>query len=196
MVLKVRAKLGATDYNAVITQLLGADCDTVTSSLWGSHFLNFAKQAKPFGFFEQKRYISGGEIASHEIAAPMGADYPDNVWSNTYELWYDHPTEMHKKFHADLAKRAGSEETAMWPVLAWTGVKFYAAAAAKAGKIDADSIGKALEGLSIDTPVGNRTIDPKTHQADTGQFWGPMVKKEGKPYRVMSPITYFPAEIK
>lgn len=194
-VLDLRAKLGATDYNAVITQLLGADCDTVTSGLWGSHFVNFAQQAKPFGFFEQKKYISGGEIASHEIAGKMGPDYPDNVWSNTYELWYDDPTPMHKTFHEALSKRMGTKETAMWPVLAWTGVKFYAAAAAKAGNTDADAISKALEGMSIDTPVGKRTIDPKTHQADTGQFWGPMVKKDGENYRVMNPVTYIPAEI-
>ncbi len=194
-VLDLRAKLGATDYNALITQLIGSDCDVVTSGLWGSHFVNFAQQAKPFGFFKQKKYLTGGEIASHEIAGKMGPDYPDNVWSNSYELWYHHPSPAHEKFQADLAKRSGKKETAMWPVLAWTGVKFYAAAAKKAGSLDADKVIKALEGLSIETPVGKRTIDPKTHQADTGQFWGPMVKKPGKNYRMMDPITYIEAKI-
>ena len=65
-----------------------------------------------------------------------------------------------------------------------------------AKSIDADKVIKALEGLTIDTPVGSRTIDAKTHQANTGQFWGPMVKKDGADYRVMDPITYIPAEIK
>jgi branched-chain amino acid transport system substrate-binding protein len=193
-VLDLRAKLGATDYNALITQLIGSDCDVVTSGLWGSHFVNFAQQARPFGFFKMKKYLSGGEIASHEIAGKMGADYPDNVWSNTYELWYDDYVPAHKAFQAALAKRSGQKETAMWPVLAWIGVKFYAAAAKKAKSIEGDKIIKALEGMSIDTPVGKRTIDPKTHQADTGQFWGPMVKKDGKPYRMMDPITYIPAK--
>ncbi len=194
-VLDLRSKLGATDYNAVITQLLGADCDTVTSGLWGSHFVNFAQQAKPFGFFEEKRYISGGEIASHEIAGKMGKDYPDNVWSNTYELWYDHPTKMHEEFHARLAERTGTKETAMWPVLAWIGVKFYAGAANAAGSLDADKVAEKLKGMSIDTPVGKRTINAADHQADTGQFWGPMVNKEGFKYRVMDPVTYIPAQI-
>ena len=83
----------------------------------------------------------------------------------------------------------------MWPVLSWTGVKFYAAAANKAGSIDSDKVAQALEGLTIETPVGPRTIDPKTHQADTGQFWGPMVLKSGAEYRVMDPVTYIPAKI-
>ena len=194
-VLDLRSKLGATDYNAQITQILGSGCEIVTSGLWGSHFVNFAQQAKPFGLFDKVTYISGGEIASHEIAGKMGKDYPDNVISNTYELRYDHTFPVHEKFQADLAKRSGKKETAMWPVLAYIGVKFIAAAAEKAGSMDADKLAAALEGLTIDTPVGPRTIDPKTHQADAGQFWGPMVKKDGVDYRVMNPVTYFPATL-
>ncbi len=191
----LRSKLGATDYNAQITQILGTGCDVVTSGLWGSHFVNFAQQAKPFGLFDRVTYISGGEVASHEIAGKMGKDYPDNVISNTYELWYDHSFPGHEKFQADLAERSGRKETAMWPVLAYIGVKFIAAAAEKAGTMDADALSEALEGMTIDTPVGPRTIDPETHQADAGQFWGPMVKKQGVDYRIMSPVTYYPAKL-
>ena len=195
LVIELRPKLGATDYNAFISQILGAGCDGITSGLWGSHFVNFAQQAKPFGLFEQAKYISGGEIASHEIAGQMGEDYPDNVWSNTYELWYHHHDPSHVEFQMAVAEKAGTNETAMWPVLAYIGVKFYAAAAEKAGSIESDAIAQALKGLSIDTPVGPRTISAEDHQADTGQFWGPMVKKEGVDYRVMDPITYIPAVI-
>jgi len=195
-VMDLRAKLGATDYNAQIAQILGAGCDVVTSGLWGAHFVNFAQQAKPFGLFNNVKYISGREIASHEITAKMGEDYPDNVWSNAYELWYDDSEPDHKAFHAELSKRSGTKETTMWPVLAYTGVKFIAAGVAKAGSAEADALAKALEGMTIDTPVGERTIDPETHQANTGQYWGPLVKKEGFAYRVMDPVTYIPAEIK
>ena len=195
-VMDLRAKLNATDYNVQITQILGAGCDVVTSGLWGAHFVNFAQQAKPFGLFNTIKYITGGEIASHEITGKMGDDYPDNVWSNAYELWYHHPVPEHETFQKALAERSGTNETAMWPVLAYTGVKFIAAAATKAGSTDADALAQALEGMTIDTPVGPRTIDPETHQANTGQFWGPLVKKEGFAYRVMDPVTYIPAEIK
>lgn len=195
VVIELRPKLGATDYNAFISQILGAGCDGITSGLWGSHFVNFAQQAKPFGLFERAKYISGGEIASHEIAGRMGEDYPDNVWSNTYELWYDHFDPSHVAFQQAVAEKAGTNETAMWPVLAYIGVKFYAAAVAKAGSTDPDAVAEALKGLSIETPVGPRTISAEDHQADTGQFWGPMVKKEGVSYRMMDPITYIPAKI-
>jgi len=194
-VLDLRVKLGATDYNTFIAQIMGAGCDGVTSGLWGSHFVNFAQQGKPFGLFRQIRYISGGEIASHEIAGKMKGDYPDNVWSNTYELWYHHHDPSHVAFQAALAERSGGKETAMWPVLAYIGVKFIAAAAEKAGSLEADKLADALRGMTIQTPVGPRTIDAETHQADAGQFWGPMVVKEGVDYRVMDPVTYIPAKI-
>jgi ABC-type branched-subunit amino acid transport system substrate-binding protein len=90
---------------------------------------------------------------------------------------------------------AGTKETAMWPVLAYNGVKFYEAAVKKAGSTDADKVIAALEGMTINTPVGPLTIDPKTHQANTGQFWGPMAKKDGVPYRVMNPISYYPGKL-
>jgi branched-chain amino acid transport system substrate-binding protein len=194
-VMDVRAKLGATDYNAQITQIMGAGCDVVTSGLWGAHFVNFAQQAKPFGLFQTIKFIAGGEVASHEIAGNMGDDYPDNVWSNAYELWYDETVPAHKAFHDALSERSGTKETAMWPVLAYIGVKFIAAGVEKAGSSDPDKLAAALEGMTIDTPVGERTINPKDHQANTGQFWGPMVKKDGFAYRVMDPVTYIPAEI-
>lgn len=190
IVLTVKPKLGATDYNAFITQILGAGCDTVTSSMWGNHFINFAKQAKPFGLFEKVKFIGGGEVASHEVAGKMGADYPDNVWSNTYELWYHNPTKEAEAFHEALSKKLGTKETPMWPQLAYIGVMFYAAAVEKAGTTDKEAVRKALEGLTINTPVGPLTIDPKTHQANTGQYWGPMKKKAGADYRVMDPITW------
>ena len=194
-ILSLKPKLRATDYNVFITQILGAGCDVVTSGLWGPHFVDFAKQASPFGLFKQIKYITGGEIGSHEIAGSLGKDYPDNVWANSYELWYHHPNQEHETFQKLLAERLGTEETAMWPILALIGVRMYAAAAEKTGSLDAAQISGALKGLTIETPVGPRTIDSKTHQANTGQFWGPMVEKEGVPYREMDPITYIPAHI-
>ena len=52
----------------------------------------------------------------------------------------------------------------------------------------------ALEGLSIETPVGPRHIDAQTHQANTGQFWGPMQKVEDYEFRIMRPVTYIPGD--
>lgn len=194
IVLDLKVKLGTTDYNAYITQIMGAGCEGVVSGLWGAAFITFAQQARPFGFFEQVKYVSGGEIASHEIASKMKGSYPDNVWSNAYELWYHDASPLHKPYQEELARRQGQQETGGWPVLSYIGVKFVEAAVIKAKSLKAEALVAALEGLSVETPVGRRTIDAKTHQANTGQFWGPMKKMDQYEFRMMDPVTYIPGD--
>jgi branched-chain amino acid transport system substrate-binding protein len=190
IVLTLKPKLGATDFNAFIPQVMAAGCDGVLSGLWGPHFVSWVKQAAPLGFFNKIKWISGGEVASHEIAGELKGEYPDNVISNTYELWYHSHDPSHKEFQAKLAKKLNTQETPQWAMLGYNGVMFAAAAIEKAKSLDPDKIAEALEGLTVKTPVGPLTIDPKTHQANIGQFWGPMVKKPGKDYRVMDPVEY------
>ena len=190
VVLALKPKLNATDFNAFIPQVMAAGCDGVISGLWGPHFVSWVKQAAPLGFFDKIKWISGGEIAAHEIAGELKGEYPDNVISNTYELWYHAVDDSHKAFQAALAKKLNTPETPQWSLLGYNGVLFAAAAMEKAKSLDADKIAEALEGLTVRTPVGPLTIDPKTHQSNTGQFWGPMVKKAGKDYRVMEPVEF------
>ena len=190
IVLTLKPKLGATDFNAFIPQVMAAGCDGVLSGLWGPHFVSWVKQAAPLGFFSKIKWISGGEIGSHEIAGELKGEYPDNVVSNTYELWYHSNHPSHKEFQARLAKKLGTQETPQWSMLGYNGVMFAVAAIEKAKSLDADKLADALEGLMVTTPVGPLTIDPKSHQANIGQFWGPMVKQAGKDYRVMDPAEY------
>jgi ABC-type branched-subunit amino acid transport system substrate-binding protein len=190
VVLTLKPKLGATDFNPFIPQVMAAGCDGVISGLWGPHFVSWVKQAKPLGFFDKIKWISGGEIASHEIAGELKEDYPDNVIANTYELWYHAQDPSHKEFQARLAKKLNTQETPQWALLGYIGVHYVAAAMEKAKSTESDKVAAALEGMTIKTPVGPLTIDPKTHQANIGQFWGPMVKKPDRAYRMMDPVEY------
>ena len=190
IVLTLKPKLGATDFNPFIPQVMSAGCDGVLSGLWGPHFVSWVKQAAPLGFFNKIKWISGGEIGSHEIAGELKAEYPDNVVSNTYELWYHANDPSHAAFQAKLAKKLNTQETPQWAVLGYIGVMYTAQAMEKAKSTEADKVAAALEGLKISTPVGPLTIDAKTHQSNIGQFWGPMVKKPDRAYRMMEPAEY------
>jgi ABC-type branched-subunit amino acid transport system substrate-binding protein len=190
VVLTLKPKLGATDFNPFIPQVMAAGCDGVISGLWGPHFVSWVKQAAPLGFFDKIKWISGGEIASHEIAGELKGEYPDNVIANTYELWYHAQDPSHKEFQAKLAKKLNTQETPQWALLGYIGVHYVAAAMEKAKSTESDKVAAALEGLTIKTPVGPLTIDAKTHQANIGQFWGPMVKKPDRAYRMMEPAEY------
>src|SRR5215813_12519672 len=158
IVLTLKPKLGATDFNAFIPQVMAAGCDGVLSGLWGPHFVSWVKQAAPLGFFNKIKWISGGEVGSHEIAGELKGEYPDNVVSNTYELWYHGNDPSHAAFQAALAKKLNTQVTPQWAVLGYNGVMYTAAAMEKAKSTEADKVAAALEGLQINTPVGPLTI--------------------------------------
>src|SRR5712664_3750721 len=71
-------KLGEPDYTPFINAQMAKKPDAVFSSLWGGHFVNFAKQAKPLGYFDALKYnfIGVGEAGSPESTKAMGKDYP------------------------------------------------------------------------------------------------------------------------
>jgi branched-chain amino acid transport system substrate-binding protein len=185
-------KLGAQDYSLVISQLMGAGCEVVTSGLWGSFFINFVQQARPFGLFEQITLVNGGEAGALEVTGLIGNDYPSNVHANAYELWYNDPVSEHEAFQQALAAKTGKRETGGYPVLGYTAVQFLAKAAEVSGENTAAGIAARLPGLTVQTPVGERTMDAETHQSDTGQFWGPMVPSAEYGHYVMDPVTYIP----
>ena len=48
-------------------------------------------------------------------------------------------------------------------------------------------------GLTFDTPVGKRTINPKTHETDSGEYLGVMVKEAAYPFAVIKNPEFLPA---
>lgn len=192
LALSLRVKLGAQDYSLFVSQIMAAGCEVVTSGLWGLFFVNFASQAQPFGLFDKITLINGGEVGGQEVVGRMGEKFPDNVIGNAYELWYYDSVPAHKPFQQALAEKTGESATDSNSVLGFTAVQFVAAAVRAAGSTDSAAIAKALSGLTIETPVGPRTLDATTHQADTGQFWGPLRMDPGRGQPVMAPPVYIP----
>ena len=81
-------KLGEADYTPFINAQLSKRPEAVFSSLWGGHFVTFAKQAKPLRYFEQLsfNFVGAGEPGSIESAKSMGDDYPYGIWGNSYDV--------------------------------------------------------------------------------------------------------------
>ena len=112
-------KLGEADYTPFINAQMAKKPDAVFSSLWGGHFLTFAKQAKPLGYFDAVKYnfIGVGEAGSPESTKTMGADYPIGIWGNSYDAfyWEDAPA-AHKDWVARLSKYTKDEYPSSWPI--------------------------------------------------------------------------------
>jgi len=186
-------KLGEGDYTPFINAQMAKKPDAVFSSLWGGHFLTFAKQAKPLGYFDAVKYnvMAVGEAGSPESTKTMGADYPVGIWGNSYDAfyWQEGPA-AHRDFVARLSKYTKDEHPSSWPIQGYIGMQFLAEGIKKAGSTDSDKVAKALLGLTIDSPVGKQTIRAKDHQANRGQLYGKTVKDAKYPFAIMKPVVY------
>src|SRR5512134_3858977 len=185
-------KLGETDYTPFINAQLAKKPEAVFSSLWGGHFVTFAKQAKPLGYFDAVKYnfIGVGEAGSPESTKSMGKDYPVGIWGNSYDAFYWGETPAHKDYVARLAKYLKDEYPSSWAIQGYTGMQFLVEAIKKANSTDSDKVSKALLGLTIQTPIGPQTIREKDHQANRGQLYGKTVMDPKYPFAIMKPVVY------
>ncbi len=154
-------KLGEADYTPFINAQMAKKPEAVFSSLWGGHFVTFAKQAKPLGYFDAVKYnfIGVGEAGSPESTKAMGDDYPVGIWGNSYDAfyWTESPP-AHREYVAKVSKYLKDEYPSSWAIQGYIGMQFLVAEAIKkAGSTDSDKVAKALLGLSIDTPLGKLT---------------------------------------
>lgn len=186
-------KLGEQDYTPFINAQMAKKPDAVFSSLWGGHFVTFAKQAKPLGYFDAIKYnfFGAGEAASPETAKAMKDDYPFGIWGNSYDAfyWSDGPA-AHREFVRRLSAYLKDEHPSSWAIQGWIGMHALAEAIKKAGSTDADKVSRALRGLTIDTPHGKLTIREKDHQANRAQIYGKTVKDPKLGFAVMRPAVY------
>ena len=186
-------KLGEADYTPFINAQMAKKPDAVFSSLWGGHFVTFAKQAKPLGYFDAVKYnfIGVGEAGSPESTKSMGKDYPVGIWGNSYDAFYwDTATPAHRDYTARLSKYLKDEYPSSWAVQGYIGLQFLTEAIKKANSTESDKVAKALLGLSVDTPVGKLTVREKDHQANRGQLYGKTVMDAKYPFAIMKPVEY------
>ena len=185
-------KLGEADYTPFINAQMAKKPEAVFSSIWGGHFVTFAKQAKPLGYFDAVKYnfIGVGEAGSPESTKSMGADYPVGIWGNSYDAFYWGDTPAHRDYTDRLSKYTKDEYPSSWAIQGYIGMQFLAEAIKKANSTDSDKVSKALLGLTIDTPIGKQTIREKDHQANRGQLYGKTVMDPKYPFAIMKPVEY------
>ena len=168
--------------------------DAVFSTLWGGHFITFAKQAVPFGFFEKYGFVSAGEAGCLEAIKGAGEDMPAGIISNAYDCFYYPDTPWHGEWVKRCKQFTGEEYPSSWLGTGYDAMKFLVEAIKKAGNTDTGDVIKALEGLTIDSSVGKLNMRTKDHQAARGQYWGTLTKVPEYPFPILKPVQYIPAD--
>ncbi|MBV9562688.1 MAG: ABC transporter substrate-binding protein [Bradyrhizobium sp.] len=187
-------KLGQSDFTPFINAQMGKRPDAVFCDVYGGDFVTLAKQAGPLGYFKAINYrlADGGEVGSVDEARALGADYPFGLWSDAYDpvVWSGDEPPEHKAFVEHLRAFTKDPYGSGWAIMGYSAVEALAAGMKKAGSTDSDKVSKALLGLTFDTPVGKRTFNTATHETDSGEFWGEMVKDEHYPFAIMKEPKY------
>ncbi len=179
-----------TDFSAYVTKIMNSKADGVLVSLWGGNLIDFVRQAADMGFFDGKREILMTLGAATEVLYALQEKMPEGIWVGTRYWFQANDTPINKAFVDAYFKRFK-----VYPSYnahgAYGAVKTYAAAAAKAKTVDKEKIVDALEGLSIELPVGKITIRPEDHQAVTDGVWGKTAVDAQMPIRILKPIRAF-----
>ena len=181
-----------TDFNPYINKIMESKADGVLVSLWGGNLIDFIRQASEMGFFDGKRKVLATLGAATEVLTALGDKMPEGLWVGTRYWFLASDAKRNTDFVNAYKDRYGD-----YPSYnahgAYAALYAYKDAAAKAGSIDKEKIITALEGLTVDLPVGPVTLRPGDHQALTDVTWGKTVADPAYPIRILDPIKRFKA---
>jgi branched-chain amino acid transport system substrate-binding protein len=179
-----------TDFSSFISKIMNSKADGVLISLWGGNLIDFVRQAGDMGFFDGKREVLLTLGAATEVLYALKEKMPEGLWVGTRYWFQANDTPINKAFVDAYFKRY-----AVYPSYnahgAYTAVKAYMAATVKANSVEKEKVIDALEGLSLDLPVGKITIRAEDHQAVTDGVWGKTASDPNMPIRILKPIKYF-----
>ena len=183
-------KLQETDYTPYLTALVAKKPDAVYVAFGASGLIAIMKQSKIFGLMEKFPVFAFG-LADSVFPKALGESMPSDVYGGSNYLWYFPESPENKAFvksYVEFTEKGGAKDPYPSGIGAFSGyccAKFLTEAIMKADSVETEKVVKALEGLTIDSPVGKITMRACDHQAETPAFWGKILKVEGFPFPVI-----------
>lgn len=155
------APLSTSDYGGNISQLQARPAESLVLYVPGSAGINLAKQQAPFGLFDKYKLVLSASMVN-EILIPGQGETTVGVWSSqSYHAGM--PGKVNADFVAAFEKRFGKKP----PYLAadaYLSFMLLHEAIRKAGSTDVAEVRKALEGLKVNTLVGDVQMRAGDHQ--------------------------------
>jgi branched-chain amino acid transport system substrate-binding protein len=192
------APVDTGDWAPYIKKVKDSGADGIMLTLFGGNLIDFLRQGKEQGLFDGSReaIVAVGPIT---VFLALGSETPVGIWAVT-PYWYKaHDTEINKKF-VEAYEQRFVFPPAFQSQFAYAALKFYAEAATRVGSTDGESVVKALEGLTMELPMGKVTIRPEDHQALFEVIGGRaseelIVTRSRKVIRKLDPMIRFPPEM-
>lgn len=181
------------EYSSFITALQDAGPEAILCSLWGNDLVNFIRQAKPLGLFDEiPVFMTLG--AAMEVLEALGDEMPEGLFVGTRYWWdMEEGSEVNDEFVSAFMDRF-EHPPSYNAQNGYVGMKLLAQAVETAGTTETDAVIEALEGLEYEAPMGELTIRPEDHQAVIGVTWGQTAASEDYAFRILDPTYTFEAE--
>jgi branched-chain amino acid transport system substrate-binding protein len=185
-------KVGEPELTPYLTAIAAAKPDAVIFATGGASMVNAMKAAKATGFAEKIPMFlhTATELST---LAPLGLDAPEKILgTSNYHFYY--PDNPKNKAFVKAFKEAYKREPKVGALYGYITAHFIIQGLAKAGKMDPEKLIDALEGMKVDTPVGEVEMRAFDHQAMLPMFMGVTKKSPDYPFLIASDIITIPAK--
>ena len=168
------AVFGSTDtenWRPLIQKVMTTNCNGVLVSLFGRNLIDFVRQAREVGFFDRRYQIIMNIGASIEVMTTLHKRMPRGLWLGA-PYWFEATSNDANIIFVRQYRTKYKAVPSYMAHGAYAAVLAYAAAAKATGSVAKEAIRSALEGLTVDLPVGKVTIRMEDHQAITPGILG------------------------
>ncbi|NNF99332.1 MAG: ABC transporter substrate-binding protein [Desulfobacteraceae bacterium] len=185
-------KVREPDFTPYITAMLAAKPDAVIVATGGADCVPFLKAAKATGFNDKVPFImhTATELSTLK---PLGANGPEGVLGTSNYFHYFPDSAENKAFVSEF-KAAYDRPPAVGALYGYLAATFIQKAYATAGSFKTEKFIDALEGMTVDSPVGKVTIRAFDHQAMLPMFMGVTKKSAEYDYLIADDIIVISGE--
>ena len=185
-------KVGEPDLVPYITAIQAAKPDAVIFATGGASMTNALKIIKTTGMSE-KVPIWIHTATDHSVIRPLGLDAPEGVMG-TMDYHFYHPDIPQNRAFVKAFQNAYGNPPGFPAFHAYLTAHFIAKAYEKAGAIDREKFINALEGLKVDSPVGEMEMRACDHQAVLPLFMGTLKKVPQYNFLISADIVNLPGK--
>ena len=163
-------KVGEPDFTPYITAISSAEPDMVILALGGRNLVPFLKAAKATGFTDRFPIYTHTATELSNLRA-LGKDAPLNtVGTSNYHFYY--PETPENKAFVEEFEKTYNRKPAVGALYGYLAARYIIEGYEKAGTTDKEKLIDAVEGLTVNSPVGPVTLRAYDHQALLPMFVG------------------------
>jgi branched-chain amino acid transport system substrate-binding protein len=171
-------RVGETDFTPYINAIRSAKPDAIVVGTGGADLVAFMKALQTTGLAKE---IPVWIHVSTDAASlsPLGNEAPEGVLgTNPYFSYF--PDTAENKTFVEAFKKAYNHEPASFGFYGYLSGQFLVNSLQKAGSTNKEKIVDAMEGMTVDSPVGKVTMRKEDHQVMLPMFYGTTAKVSGK----------------